>query len=411
MDDGTLGERIAGLKLRLGDGAERFAVLDRALRQEIEEVMAAHAAGESVVPEVTWPAIAADKVAPDLPARIRRHGCVIVRGVFPRSQATDWDAEIADYLRRNDADGRTRAGIGDARYAARWKGGQPQIYSVYWSPPQVQARQSASLAGVRAWLNTLWRWQGHFDPVQDLAYADRIRRRAPGDTTLALGPHIDGGTAGRWLGRGAAPYTQAFGDEAAAGFDPFDAAHRVDPPDDADANACGAFRTWQGWTALTSQGEGDGTLQVVPIASAIAWILLRPFAPDVPPGSLCGAETGSALWITAEWHAPLLRALVAIPRVEPGDTVWWHPDLIHAVEAAHAGAADSNVMYIPAAPDCPRNRSFLARQLPAFLDGSSPPDFPPDHLERHFAGRAGPDALTPPGRRQMGLDPLTRSAP
>ena len=41
-----------------------------------------------------------------------------------------------------------------------------------------------------------------------------------------------------------------------------------------------------------------------------------------------------------------------IPKVQPGDTVWWHPDVIHAVEDHHQGSDYSNVMYIGAAPDC-----------------------------------------------------------
>jgi len=394
----TLSEQIAEMKRRRHDAGGLFAAIDAAIRPELEQ---AAAGGSAVIPEVAWAAIA-DATAPaDLPDRVRRHGCVVVRGVFTRDQAAGWNAEIADYLARNDADGRTRDRVGAERYATRWRGGSPQMYSVYWSAPQVQTRQSPALAAVRTWLNGLWRWHGQFDPAAECSYADRIRRRTPGDATLGLGPHIDGGTTGRWLGPSSLPYAPVF---AGAAFDPFDAAHRTDAPDPSDRNACSVFRTWQGWTALTAQGPGDGTLQVVPVAQAIAWLLLRPFAPDVPEASLCGAEASSALWLAPAWHATLLRALVPIPHVEPGDTVWWHPDLIHAVEARHGGAAESNVMYIPAAPDCPRNRAFLARQAPAFLSGDSPPDFPPDHLERDFAGRAGPDVLTALGRRQMGLE-------
>lgn len=398
MADTQIGEQIAALKQRQTDGAARFDALDEALREELSAVAAA---GSGAVPEVAWADIAAGTVPPALLARVRSAGCVVVRGVFPASQATAWDGEIADYLARNDADGRTRARIGADRYAKRWRGGRPQMYSVYWSAPQVQARQSAALAGVRAWLNGLWRAGDAFDPSADCTYADRVRRRAPGDSTLALGPHIDGGTVGRWLGQGAHPYRAVF---AGGGFDPFDAEGRTAPPDAAEANACGVSRAWQGWTALTAQGPGDGTLQVLPIARAIEWVLLRPFAADVPAASLCGAEAASALWLTPQWHATLLQALVPIPRVAPGDTVWWHPDLIHAVEAVHGGTTESNVMYIPAAPDCPRNRAFLARQLPSFISGSSPPDFPADHLETDFAGRAGAALLTPLGRRQMGID-------
>jgi hypothetical protein len=389
--------RIEELKRRFPGRAEMFATLDAALA---EEVAAVAEAGAASVPQVEAAALLAGKADPRLPDLIRRRGCVVVRGVFPRAQAEEWDQEIAAYLAANDADARSRA----AR-PGRWPDEvAPQMYGIYWSRPQVLARQDPRLAAVRAWLNRLWRFAGHFDPDRDRTYADRLRRRTPGDATLALGPHIDGGTAGRWLDPALrAPYAPVLTGDPAA-FDPFDAAHRPDAPEGADANACSVFRTWQGWTALTAQGPGDGTLQVVPIARAIAWVLLRPFAPDVAPGSLCGAEASRALWVTPDWHGPLLRALVPIPRVEPGDTVWWHPDLIHAVEPRHAGTAMSNVMYIPAVPDCPRTRAYLAAQAAAFRAGKSPPDFPPDHLERDFTGRAGPDLLTALGRAQMGMD-------
>ena len=392
--DGQLA-RIAALKQRLpvSDAAAALA----AIAAEAGDIAARAADGAAVVPDIAWSDLAAGRAPGSFSGDVRRSGCVVVRGVFPATQAADWNAELGDYLASNDAAGRLRA-----RDPARWQGRTPQMYSVYWSRPQVLARQSEPLAAVRAWLNRLWRWDGHFDPDAECTYADRIRRRTPGDTTLSLRPHIDGGTAGRWLDAAARHAYRAVLAGDADGFDPFDASGRTALAA-ADANACSVFRTWQGWTALTAQGPGDGTLQVVPLARAIAAVLLRPFLPDVPAASLCGAEASPALWITPEWHATLLRALVPIPRVQPGDTVWWHPDLIHAVEPAHTGRAESNVMYIGAAPDCARNRAFLAGQAQAFLTGRSPPDFPPDDLETGFTGRAEPGLLTTLGRRQMGL--------
>ena len=38
---------------------------------------------------------------------------------------------------------------------------------------------------------------------------------------------------------------------------------------------CSMFRTFQGWTALTRQGPGDGTLQLIPIAESMVYVLLR----------------------------------------------------------------------------------------------------------------------------------------
>jgi hypothetical protein len=385
-------DRIAAVKLALADRAAAFEAIRVEIAQELAEITARAADGAPLVPEFTW-GDPPDGVA----ALVRRCGCVVVRGVFPRSQAAAWDAEITEYLARNGAATKARA-----RRPGRWGDGPPQIFSVYWSHPQVAARQSPQLAAVRAWLNRLWRWEGWFDPDRDCTYADRIRRRTPGDTSLGLGPHIDGGTAGRWLDpAGRHPYRAVFAGDL-AGFDPFDAAGRTAAAGAEERNACSVFRSWQGWTALTEQGPGDGTLRVLPVTRAIASVLLRPFAADVPADSLCGAETATAFWVTADWHAPLLRAMVPIPRVAPGDTVWWHPDLIHAVEAVHGGRAPSNVMYIGAAPDCARNRGYLGRQWAAFAAGRSPPDFPADDLETDFAGRAGADALTALGRRQMG---------
>jgi hypothetical protein len=42
--------------------------------------------------------------------------------------------------------------------------------------------------------------------------------------------------------------------------------------------------------------------------------------------------------------------------------------------------------------------------LPSFLEGTSPPDFPTDHFEVDFTGRATVDDLTPLGKAQLGFD-------
>ena len=100
-----------------------------------------------------------------------------------------------------------------------------------------------------------------------------------------------------------------------------------------------------------------------------------------------------------------LEGLVSIPEVQPGDTVWWHPDVLHAVEDADNGRGYSNVLYIAAAPSCGKNRAYLERQRPAFLAGESPPDFGAEHYEVGYQGRGALTDLSPLGRRQMGFEP------
>lgn len=55
-------------------------------------------------------------------------------------------------------------------------------------------------------------------------------------------------------------------------------------------------------------------------------------------------------------------------------------------------------------PRARRTTRNLARQLPSFLQGESPPDFPAHHFEVDFAGRATADHLAALGRSQMGFD-------
>ena len=166
------------------------------------------------------------------------------------------------------------------------------------------------------------------------------------------------------------------------------------------------FRTFQGWTALTRQGRGDGTLQLIPIAQAMVYILLRALQDDVPADDLCGAQPGRALSINPQYHSLLLKAVCSIPQMEAGDTVFWHTDVVHAVENEHKGRGYSNVMYIASAPGCAKNTAYLKRQAPAFLEGKTPPDFAPDNFEVDFVGRGMLADLTDLGRSQLGITEL-----
>src|SRR5437667_164091 len=61
--------------------------------------------------------------------------------------------------------------------------------------------------------------------------------------------------------------------------------------------------------------------------------------------------------------------------MQPGDTVFWHSDVVHAVENEHKGNGYSNLMYIAATVGCEKNSAYLAKQAPAFLSGKTLPDF------------------------------------
>jgi hypothetical protein len=400
-------EKIVAFKRKM---APRRDVLNRAFEdvkghidRAAEAIRKDAAAGKQVVPEVEYRDIAADRVSEATRQAIRKTGCAVVRGVFPASQASDWFAEVGEYLEANRYEEREIEKRSLDKYFSALKAGKPQIFNVYWSKPQVMARQDAKLADTRAFLDRLWKYEGVFDPAKQCAYADRVRRRQPGDKTLGLSPHMDAGTIERWIDPGyQRVYEQVFAGNW-RGYDPFDGTHRLETEEIPSPAVCSMFRTYQGWTALTRQGPHDGTLQLIPIAEGISYVLLRALQDDVPEDELCGAKPGRALGVSPDWHADLLAGKVSIPEVQPGDTVWWHTDICHAVGDEHAGKDYASVIYIGSAPDCAKNRAYLPKQKAAFLAGRSAPDFAAMDFEVDFKGRATEADLTDLGRQQMGF--------
>jgi hypothetical protein len=396
------------LRKALPNYADAFRDTEAELRRKVAQIVSERDAGEPVIPIVTYPDIAHGGVAPDTIARIKDRGACIIRNVFAPEQAGAWDDEIGKYVEENHLDEKL-AHAAEDKYFGALAAGKPQIYGIYWSRPQVQARQSEALTGARVFMNHLWLAESegrrHFDPGQIPVYADRIRRRPPGSSSLGLSPHCDGGSVERWLDDNFRKvYRHVFSGNWRR-YNPFDAAWRPDAREIPSPAVCSMFRTFQGWTALTRQGKGDGTLQLIPIANSMVYMLLRALQDDVPETDLCGAMPGRALSVLPQWHAPLLEALTSIPVMEPGDAVFWHSDVVHAVEDIHRGQGYSNVMYIGATVGCAKNTAYLARQAPAFLAGQTPPDFAPDNFEVDFRGRGTENDLTALGRSQLGLPP------
>lgn len=400
------------LRQELPAYAKVFRDVESEMRRKVVRIVKEREAGDPVIPIVHYSEIADGGVSPQMTAKIKDRGACIIRNVFALEQARAWDDEIGRYVEENGLN-KKLANAAEDKYFGTLAAAKPQIYGIYWSRPQIQARQSESLTRARVFLNHLWLAESegrrHFDPDEVPVYADRIRRRPPGSTSLGLSPHVDGGSVERWLDDNFRNvYRHVFSGNW-RDYDPFDAAWRPDAREIPSPAVCSMFRTFQGWTALTRQGKGDGTLQLIPIANGMVYMLLRALQDDVPETDLCGARPGRALSVQPEWHAPLLEALTSIPVMEPGDAVFWHSDVVHAVEDEHRGQGYSNVMYIGATVGCAKNTAYLARQAPAFLAGKTPPDFAPDDFEVDFRGRAIEADLTPIGRRQMGL-PLRAGA-
>ncbi|MBW8765719.1 MAG: DUF1479 domain-containing protein [Geodermatophilales bacterium] len=383
---------------------EVFAVAEARVAAAVDEIEAAKARGEEIWPVIDYADIEAGTVSAEQLATLRRRGCLVVRGHFPREQALGWDAGIVDYVESNRFFENYR-GPGDDFFGS--VGSKPEIYPIYWSPAQMEARQSDRMARVQGLLNSLWKSESDgvqwFDPNRDSLYPDRIRRRPPGADSGGLGTHLDPGTLDLWMTEA---YQKAFRhlfDGTVEAYDPYDAAHRTAGPQYPGSTMCSAFRTFQGWTALSDMDADQGVLHTVPIPEAMAYLMLRPLLPDVPDDDMCGVTTNQVFPASEKWHSLLLRAVSGIPDVQAGDSVWWHCDMIHSVAPVTDQQGWGNVMYIPAAPHCPKNVVYAEKCGTAFLAGTSPTDFAAEDYEVTWTGRATIDDLGPVGRAQLGL--------
>ncbi|KAI0785728.1 hypothetical protein C8Q75DRAFT_774317 [Abortiporus biennis] len=386
--------------------------------------------GSNAIPQIEA-ANFKEGLSPQQVASIKTAGCVIVRGAVPPEEALAWKESAKEYIKLN----KEKVTGGPA--------GRIVFYEIYNSKAQIAARTNPSVVAIQRALLSFWH---NTDPVNTLvdlktpiSYFDRLRIRPPGPSTFTLGAHIDGGGVERWEDE---KYRECFKQIFEGNWkahDAFDVAPRLSAKQDLydAANQCTVFRPWQGWTSLSSTGANEGTLQVLPFLNlATAYIMLRPFfrlkpqyqelskipgkvplaadkwEVDLDSSSFPGNQLAKtqSLTETTHPHLRLDKSLVSIPKVEPGDQVYWHCDLVHAVESQHTGVGDSSVFYIPAVPLTVKNAEYLRDQRENFTAGKPAPDFPGGEGESTFNDRPTPNDIRDiESRRLLGLAPFESS--
>ena len=95
-------DQIVAFKRRLApnrDALRRaYADVKDHVSRAADRIVTETAAGRPVVPEIEYQDIRNGKVPEDARRSIRSSGCAVVRGVFPAPLASDWFAEVGEYL-------------------------------------------------------------------------------------------------------------------------------------------------------------------------------------------------------------------------------------------------------------------------------------------------------------------------
>lgn len=376
--------------------------------------------GTNMVPQISFKDLAScDQGFIDL---VKRRGCVVIRDVVDDAEAAAWQRDLKEYVKTNPVPGFPEE--------------DKQFFQLYWTGPQVKARAHPNVLNATTWLNNLYhvKTKEKVDGVDlstPLAYADRFRIRHPGGLWNNHPPHVDGGAIERWQDKN---FRQCYADILRGDWeshDPYELYSRMNARTSlyGRAGQCTVFRTFQGWLALSETAPSEGTLKVFPdIVLSNSYTILRPFfrpkagevsddpfdpenwefdisSPDFPgiyprDGGFVGPRPNPI----SHPHMRLDKTMVSVPKVFPGDMVFWHCDVVHAVEEEHTGKEDSAVMYIPAVPCTPHNSAYVERQKESFFTGVPPPDYPREKGEATFKGVGRvEDIVSAIGRRAMGL--------
>ncbi|KAL2833345.1 hypothetical protein BDW59DRAFT_156846 [Aspergillus cavernicola] len=347
--------------------------------------------------------------------KIKRIGTFVCRGTVPEGETKTLYDNLKQFIADNE--GSIKA----------WPKESPSMFILYNSPTQNALRSHPNHLSLQRKLNELWHDSTGETSSEPLVYLDGVRDRAPGMPFLGLGPHIDAGSLSRW----ADPMYRKVYDSVFSGnpeqFDPHDMSVRKDAHQALYEGMAHSrvLRTFQGWTALTPTAPREGTIMVYPnVKAAIAYMLLRPFFR--PPTDLLADITDAGEWTLDDstgWfpgtfkphsqrlsrsshpHLRLEECLMYVPEMSPGDTVWWHCDLCHAVDTEHLGKNNASVAFIASCPTTPVNQNYVKSQLTATLEGRPTPDYAEgnDLDESKLKGYVGLDNLSPESRRAFGF--------
>ncbi|KAJ4264512.1 hypothetical protein NW762_005713 [Fusarium torreyae] len=350
-----------------------------ALADEIEEKQ------QHTIPEANYQELVKNP-SPELIQRIRQCGSVVIRKTVSEDQALKWLDDVRRYIKQNPQ-------------VKGFPEDDKQVYEIYnavsltkssWSKAQQEARSHPQMLKTQAALLSIFTAAPDckISLASPLVYADRLRIRNPGDAKFALGPHMDGGSIERWEDP---TYRQVF--------------EKI------------LMGNWEGYDAWEMDKRADAVYDLYPGSGSPksdfqdrkAYLAPDNWELDFDTTNFPGSPHHRNQELNDETHPhlELLRTMVCMPKVYPGDSVWWHSDVIHAVESQHSGKNAAAVFYTPAVALTPKNAEYIRDQRATLLSGRPAPDFPGGVGESEFKGRGTEDdLLTVEGKEGMGIIPF-----
>lgn len=122
----------------------------------------------ATVPEVEFSSIKRNggKLPKESEKRLRQSGSIIIRGIVSEQQALDWKQSVRDYVKANPS-------------TKGFPAEDIQVYELYWSKAQLEARAHKNMLLAQTALNSVWQKTPEDKVVlaEPIEYCDRLRMR------------------------------------------------------------------------------------------------------------------------------------------------------------------------------------------------------------------------------------------
>lgn len=424
--------RIALTKQEFAQGGiqanKAFGVIRSELMHDIERIQNRNIARRATIPDIKFQDIVDNNVSDVMRVSLRRFGVIVIRGVFEHDNIRNWEEQLDAYLKDNkyreklrdvqnpagkpaemqdktglvDGDGENQAEAQDASEAKYqtplFQTPDEAIAPIFWSKPQMEMRQHPNLIATKSFLNQIWRSDPNAAKTVNLAdqaiYIDRFMARNPQEYDGAMRLHIPDGGIERWMDPAFRRiYMNLFMGKFKE-YDPWDASLRPLVRFASGVNNCSMFRSFLGYASWSNIESKEGTLTCIPLVKAIGYILLRNLMSDLDPRYFVGANPGEPLSVISKLYNELYAAQTTIPDLAPGDTVWWHPDVIQGIESTKRANRLSQLHFLSATPICKKNIKYLGSQWQCMNIGRSPTDFSDIQMELSFKERVTTDDIS-----------------
>lgn len=344
--EGSIGDAFASLSNNEIELPARFAELKRGLigqngdaildswmrllkHLEKETIPQVNELSHSIIPEVDFSSIVEN--GGELPEKakglLKDRGTIIIRGLVPEKQALDWKQSVRDYIKKNPS-------------TKGFPAHDIQVYELYWSKAQLEARAHQNMLRAQTALNLVWNKKPEDRVVlrEPTTYCDRLRMRTvstrvqfgrnhlttslqPGDKSFNLGPHLDGGSLERWED---AEYRKCYTEILQGRWEDHDA-FNISPRLGANVDmyngpgGCSAFRSYQ--VSRTSKDQNVPT--VANSRTGMAFIVRMRSIERLPSGiprpqGFYSLHSSAAFRIPNPWRLDPREKLVLLSRSRHG---------------------------------------------------------------------------------------------